>query len=248
MVAMGRALMLDPKLLLLDEPSAGLSPLLQDEVFLRCKLINEAGVAILMVEQNARRAPAGVRSWVRARPGDQRLHGLGTRTPRRPQGHRALPRHLGSDLEAGPVRPLAAFRTPSLPKGNVGRPRLASERTASGQQFQRMAAARPAVHNIGPDAKGPGAGPGLLQISGVQDSVVAGISCRRRSQRRGRCRCCRHCRRPPCPSDRCPFRPSCARILEDSLKPMTMIASGSAAAMSSISLSNDVGRRVVDCW
>ena len=56
MVAMGRALMLDPKLLLIDEPSAGLSPLLQDEVFLRCKLINDAGVAILMVEQNARRA------------------------------------------------------------------------------------------------------------------------------------------------------------------------------------------------
>jgi ABC-type branched-subunit amino acid transport system ATPase component len=56
MVAMGRATMLDPKLLLLDEPSAGLSPLLQDEVFLRCKLINDAGVAILMVEQNARRA------------------------------------------------------------------------------------------------------------------------------------------------------------------------------------------------
>jgi branched-chain amino acid transport system ATP-binding protein len=55
MVAMGRALMLDPALLLLDEPSAGLSPMLQDEVFLRCRMINEAGVAILMVEQNARR-------------------------------------------------------------------------------------------------------------------------------------------------------------------------------------------------
>jgi branched-chain amino acid transport system ATP-binding protein len=55
MVAMGRALMLDPSLLLLDEPSAGLSPALQDQVFLQCREINATGVAILMVEQNARR-------------------------------------------------------------------------------------------------------------------------------------------------------------------------------------------------
>ena len=55
MVAMGRALMLEPKVLLLDEPSAGLSPALQDEVFVQCRTINTSGVAILMVEQNARR-------------------------------------------------------------------------------------------------------------------------------------------------------------------------------------------------
>ncbi len=55
MLAMGRALMMDPKVLLLDEPSAGLSPMLQDQVFLRTKSINEAGVAVIMVEQNARR-------------------------------------------------------------------------------------------------------------------------------------------------------------------------------------------------
>ena len=55
MVAMGRALMMEPKLLLLDEPSAGLSPVLQDEVFIQCKHINAEGIAILMVEQNARR-------------------------------------------------------------------------------------------------------------------------------------------------------------------------------------------------
>jgi ABC-type branched-subunit amino acid transport system ATPase component len=55
MVAMGRALMLKPQLLLLDEPSAGLSPALQDQVFLKCRDINDTGVAILMVEQNARR-------------------------------------------------------------------------------------------------------------------------------------------------------------------------------------------------
>jgi branched-chain amino acid transport system ATP-binding protein len=55
MVAMGRALMPSPSVLLLDEPSAGLSPALQDEVFLRCRQINSTGVSIIMVEQNARR-------------------------------------------------------------------------------------------------------------------------------------------------------------------------------------------------
>jgi branched-chain amino acid transport system ATP-binding protein len=55
MVAMGRAMMMDPAVLLLDEPSAGLSPALQDEVFQRCGIINDAGVSIVMVEQNAHR-------------------------------------------------------------------------------------------------------------------------------------------------------------------------------------------------
>lgn len=55
MVAMGRALMMDPSVLLLDEPSAGLSPVRQDETFLRVAEINKHGVTIVMVEQNARR-------------------------------------------------------------------------------------------------------------------------------------------------------------------------------------------------
>lgn len=55
MVAMGRALMLDPEVLLLDEPSSGLSPANQDQVFARIQQINEAGVSLVMVEQNARR-------------------------------------------------------------------------------------------------------------------------------------------------------------------------------------------------
>jgi ABC-type branched-subunit amino acid transport system ATPase component len=55
MLAMGRALMMEPSVLLLDEPSAGLSPALQDEVFVQAKRINRAGVSVIMVEQNARR-------------------------------------------------------------------------------------------------------------------------------------------------------------------------------------------------
>ncbi len=55
MLAMARALMMRPEVLLLDEPSAGLSPLYQDQVFDRVRQINSAGVAVLMVEQNARR-------------------------------------------------------------------------------------------------------------------------------------------------------------------------------------------------
>jgi branched-chain amino acid transport system ATP-binding protein len=55
MLAMGRALMMEPEVILLDEPSAGLSPVLQDQVFLRTRQINEAGVSVVMVEQNARR-------------------------------------------------------------------------------------------------------------------------------------------------------------------------------------------------
>jgi len=53
MVAMGRALMMDPAVLFLDEPSAGLSPANQDDVFQRIADINAAGISIVMVEQNA---------------------------------------------------------------------------------------------------------------------------------------------------------------------------------------------------
>jgi branched-chain amino acid transport system ATP-binding protein len=55
MVAMSRALMMNPSVILLDEPSAGLSPMLQDSAFVRVSDINKTGVTTIMVEQNARR-------------------------------------------------------------------------------------------------------------------------------------------------------------------------------------------------
>jgi branched-chain amino acid transport system ATP-binding protein len=77
MVAMGRALMSQPKLLMLDEPSAGLSPRYVLEIFDTIVRINKAGVGILMVEQNARQALAfATRGFVLA-AGKNRYTGTG---------------------------------------------------------------------------------------------------------------------------------------------------------------------------
>jgi branched-chain amino acid transport system ATP-binding protein len=56
MLAIGRALMAAPRLLLMDEPSLGLAPVVVDEVFDVIRTINAAGVSVLLVEQNVRRA------------------------------------------------------------------------------------------------------------------------------------------------------------------------------------------------
>ena len=58
MLAMGKALMLEPDLLLLDEPSAALSPILVNSVLEQVKAINQTGTAIVLVEQNAKKALA----------------------------------------------------------------------------------------------------------------------------------------------------------------------------------------------
>ena len=77
MVAMGRALMSKPSLLMLDEPSAGLSPRYVLEIFEHIVAVNKAGVAILMVEQNARQALAfASRGFVLAQ-GANRFTGTG---------------------------------------------------------------------------------------------------------------------------------------------------------------------------
>jgi branched-chain amino acid transport system ATP-binding protein len=77
MVAMGAGLMLDPDLLILDEPSAGLAPDLVDDMFEKVAEINESGTSILMVEQNARRALAESDRGVVLDMGEDRLEGTG---------------------------------------------------------------------------------------------------------------------------------------------------------------------------
>ena len=68
MLAIGRALMGGPRLLLLDEPSLGLSPLITDQVFSVLEILNREGLAILLVEQNAQRALASTsRAYVMER-------------------------------------------------------------------------------------------------------------------------------------------------------------------------------------
>jgi len=77
MVAFARALMLDPELILLDEPSAGLAPVLVSNVFKKIMDINGTGVAVVMVEQNAREAlRVSHRGYVLA-TGENRLEGPG---------------------------------------------------------------------------------------------------------------------------------------------------------------------------
>ena len=77
MVAMGRALMSQPRLLLLDEPTAGVSPKVMDEILERIQAINAAGVAILMVEQNARAALAIAHRGYVLQTGRNRFTGTG---------------------------------------------------------------------------------------------------------------------------------------------------------------------------
>lgn len=77
MVAMGSALMLDPKLVLMDEPSAGLSPKMVGVIFDQIRKINEAGPAILIVEQNAKLSlEMSDRGYVLA-SGENRFEGTG---------------------------------------------------------------------------------------------------------------------------------------------------------------------------
>ena len=97
MLAVGRALMSDPQLIMLDEPSMGLAPILVDEVFHIISQINAEGKTVLLVEQNAFRGAqhSGLRIRARGRRDNARRHGA--RAARRPARDRSLPRRLTSE-------------------------------------------------------------------------------------------------------------------------------------------------------
>jgi neutral amino acid transport system ATP-binding protein len=78
MLAMGKALMLEPDLLLLDEPSAALSPILVNSVLEQIKAINQTGTAIVLVEQNAKKALAIADRGYVLENGQDRFEGTGT--------------------------------------------------------------------------------------------------------------------------------------------------------------------------
>ena len=94
LVALARALVTRPRLLLLDEPSAGLSPQAMEAVFEKLVEINALGIGIVMVEQNARRALALAHRGYVLDTGPQRDRGSRHRSASRPAGYRALPRGL----------------------------------------------------------------------------------------------------------------------------------------------------------
>lgn len=77
MVALGRALMLDPRMLLLDEPSAGLAPKVVEMIFERIRAINRQGVTLMIVEQNARKALESSHRGYILVDGQNRLDGPG---------------------------------------------------------------------------------------------------------------------------------------------------------------------------
>ena len=110
LVALARALVTQPSLLLLDEPSAGLSPIAMDAVFDKLVEINALGVGIVMVEQNARRALALAHRGYVLETGRNAIEGSGAdllRDPQVAQLYLGGSRHRRRLLEAAalPVRP-----------------------------------------------------------------------------------------------------------------------------------------------
>ena len=105
MLAMGRALMLNPSLLILDEPSAALSPILVQDIFDLVQRINADGTAIILVEQNARKALSIAHRGYVMDSGRDRFEGKGTdllNDPKIAQLYLGLGHNRGAEIEAAP--------------------------------------------------------------------------------------------------------------------------------------------------
>jgi ABC-type transport system involved in cytochrome c biogenesis ATPase subunit len=98
MLEVARGLLLDPKLILIDEPSIGLSPLMVQEVFAILKSLRDNGVTILLIEQNAKASPADLRLRSGARTGPDAHRRHGAEYSCRPAHRAAVPRR-----RAGPA-------------------------------------------------------------------------------------------------------------------------------------------------
>ena len=95
MLAIGRALMARPKVLLLDEPSMGLAPILVEQIFEIVKDINASGTTVLLVEQNALMALGIAKRGYILQTGEIVLQDVAERLTDEPRGPEGLPRRLG---------------------------------------------------------------------------------------------------------------------------------------------------------
>jgi branched-chain amino acid transport system ATP-binding protein len=109
MLAIGRALMASPKLLLLDEPSLGLAPLIVDQIFEIIHTINVQGTTVVIVEQNAAMALQNSTYGYVLETGRIAQHGLSVDLLKDPQVQAA---YLGGELEHAPFRSLKSYRRP----------------------------------------------------------------------------------------------------------------------------------------
>jgi ABC-type branched-subunit amino acid transport system ATPase component len=112
MLAIGRALMARPRLLMLDEPSVGLAPIFVERIFEIIREINEQGTTILLVEQNALLALGCGRSRLRPRDGPDRARRRRQESARQRGRKKDLPRRKLSTIPGGrliePCRPASA--------------------------------------------------------------------------------------------------------------------------------------------
>ncbi len=140
MLAVARALMSRPTLLLLDEPSLGLAPQVVERIFQVLRDVNAAGVSILLVEQNAHKALRDRRPRLRARDRRRRHAGHGARAPRVPRGAKGVSRRVMAVLACvDPGVVIEPGYEPSLP----GPPATDHSCVAEGKAVSR--GARPAL-------------------------------------------------------------------------------------------------------